>query len=310
MFCRYCGESIEEGSTFCMHCGKKLEENAKENIYPDKKISKMKGKHFLLLVVFASVFAIIVCVGFWGILGVQQQKRKCELGEVYSQYELLKPVLDSTQILFEDNYVANEIGKNRIKYKVKNGILQRTGMLSIEVVDSRVPTISGPEELIVEVGEEFDFQDYYLIEDNDSQLDIHFRDEIDFRVDGKYDTAICVSDTVGNEATLEIKLEVVKLTNYEKVAKKVIAYCNKNNCKTNFKTGCIVYRAGTDGTNGVTYYVMSAAGYPKSDLYAIYEDGSVKEFTVLDAGSTNLFELLEYAILMDGTFLETRRICK
>lgn len=333
MFCKYCGKKVEDESTFCKYCGKSLAQNAtgeakdeasdlkddntsskgeaifdeNENIEPSGKKTKKTVVYICVAVVF--LFAIGFCVVCFGLLGVTQQKSKCELGQELNQYDIIKPKSKNAQIIFDEDFMANELGKHEIRYTVKNGIFKIRGKKTIEVVDTIIPEITGPEELVIEVDQEYNLAELYLIEDNDSDITVGFGQEIDITKEGKYSTTVVATDRAGNQASMDIELEVIKLSENEKLVKKVVDYCVGKNRTDKLKYGCYLYKTGALTENGVAYYVLLGI-YPDNELYAINNDGTVREFTVYDAGNSTIYDYLVYAIILDGTLVDVSRLYK
>lgn len=319
MFCKYCGKELEDNSEFCSNCGKELvadkketiDDNGVDNAKNEKTTRNITNKKKIIIPVL--VVLLILGMSFiiinFVVLGVVQNKSKCELGEQLTNYDIIKPNFDSAQITFDDEVLFTEIGKQEISYTIKNGVFKKKGRITIEVIDTKVPILSGPEEVVIEVDSEFDLKEIYAVEDNDANVNISFKDDIDFSIEGKYSTIVVASDTAGNEATMEVELEVIKLTNDEKTVKKVIDYCVANNKTSKLDGGVFLYKTAATAENDVAYYVMVGT-YPNDDLYAISNSGSVREYTLFDVGDAVVYDYLKYAIILDGTYVSIDRIYK
>ncbi len=58
MFCRYCGNEIEDDSVFCTKCGKKLVDEMSENIQENK--VKLDDKKRIFIGVIITICIIII----------------------------------------------------------------------------------------------------------------------------------------------------------------------------------------------------------------------------------------------------------
>lgn len=316
MFCKYCGEKLDDNITVCPKCGNKLVVDKKEMSVDKVSDNQKKGKSIenkKKIIIPILVILSILIIGFviinFVVLGVVQNKSKCELGEQLTNYDIIKPNFDSAQITFDNDVIFTEIGKQEISYTIKNGVFKRKGKIAIEVIDTKAPILNGPEKVFIEANSEFDLKEIFTVEDNDTNINIFFKDNIDFSIEGKYSTVVVARDTAGNEATMDVELEVIKLSNDEKTVKKVIDYCIANNETSKLVGGVILYKTAATAENDVDYYVMVGT-YPNDDLYAISNSGSVREYTLFDVGDAYIFECLKYAIILDGTYVNIDRIYK
>lgn len=319
MFCKYCGNELRDDSEFCSNCGKKLVVDEKE-LSDDKVIDNTiteksddnktnKKKIIIPIILVLSILGIGFIIINFVVLGVTQNKSKCELGEQLTNYEIIKPYFDSAQISFDEEVLFTEIGKQEISYTIKNGIFKKKGKITIEVIDTKEPILNGPEKVVIEVDSEFDLKEIYTVEDNDTNINISFSDDIDFSIEGNYSTVVVASDTAGNEATMDVEVEVIKLTDDEITVKKVIDYCIANNKTSKLDGGVFLYKTTSTAENDVAYYVMVGT-YPNDELYAINNSGSVYEYTLLDVGDAVVYEYLKYAIILDGKYVSIDRIYK
>ncbi|MBQ2800464.1 MAG: zinc-ribbon domain-containing protein [Lachnospiraceae bacterium] len=286
--CSECGKEISDKAKKCPKCG-----------HPVKNRLKVVVIIVLLFIlVLVSIISVITIKN--KLLGVEQLVNTVEVGTKVDYGEVVKLNNDKAVLTIDDSNVdISKTGKYYLKCIVQYGNFSMNHNFLIHVVDTTVPKISGQSVVVVPKFEKIKWSDYYTVEDYDEGLEesITTDEEIDTNNEVSKTITLKATDKSGNIGTLDIKLKVMDLSQEEKIFVKVVnKYLAEHNKKLYVESSYGMVYKTVGATNGVSYYVYLT----DSNIYAIYSDGSIKEYTATQAGGSTTYTLFKYALLTDG----------
>lgn len=302
MVCKHCGNEIEDGSIFCSKCGKSQVGDRESHKQGKKRIKPVLISMVGIVIVIVTVVVLISR----SMTAVDIVNTSVEAGSIVNTKDIITAKSDSASVTIDGEIDTSQLGMYEISYNVSNGIFHLNKTILISIVDTTSPIIAGPEKLTMIAGQEFIPGDYYTVTDFEKNLagNIVITPEIDTEKEGMQNVTLSVTDSSGNKGDLQVEVYVLNLTtNEEKVLQAINQYIADGNSKNDILESAWVMKT-SGGSNGVDYYVEVADNV----LYAIYDSGTVSEFTVTDCGGTTMHELMVYAVHYDGTIVNTSKL--
>ncbi len=127
---------------------------------------------------------------------------------VYDEYK------NDVEIFFDtDDVEYDVIGSYNVTFTVKYYNIEETKTVTINIVDTEKPTITGAKKITIEKGDYFNPFKYFTVEDNyDDEDDIELKISGHYSIDeiGEYDLVAIAKDKSGNEFRYNFQLKVVK----------------------------------------------------------------------------------------------------
>lgn len=267
-----------------------------------------KGASKIPVIVLSAIVCIvaIALILFRVLTGVSIASKTVETESVVTTKDLVKAKSSSATVTIEGEVDTSVLGDNKLCYTVKNGLLKATKEFHVQVVDTTVPVISGPSIVNLVLGKEFDPSGYYTIDDFEKDLEdkIEVTPVVDVNSEVTQNVILSVKDSSGNEGTLVISVKKLKWTKNEEAALSAInQYIADGKPEDQILPSVWVMKT-VGAVNGMEYYV-EVANYV---LYAIYSSGKVSEFTAIDCGGTTLHELMVYAVELNGTTVNSKKL--
>lgn len=303
MYCKFCGAEIKDDSAFCSVCGK-----------TQKKIEKVKTKKKSLKVVCMVALAVFVIgisflFAYKCMTEVEILCDTVEAGSIIKTNDLVKAKSSSASISIDGEINTDKLGEYVVECNVSNGIFKGKKTLTVTVSDTKAPVIEGPDTISMMSGKDFVPDDYYGVSDFEDHLaaDISVMPGVDSDKEGEQKVTLTVSDSFGNVGTLDITVNVLKLTTEEEKAMMAInQYIADGNSASDILPNVWVMKTSrtSESSNDVDYYVQVA----KNVLYAIHDDGKVNAFTALDCGGDEVYELMVFATQYNGKFVGSAKL--
>lgn len=306
MFCMYCGKEIADGSSFCQNCGKSVIESALERPVKSRTTSRGNKRKLVIIGGLCTVIVLGILLIFNNLLGIKVISKTVEAGSVFEVDKVLATVGKNAVIVVDDEIDTDTLGESSIKCTVTNGIFKTCRTISLQVVDTKAPTIKGPKSISIIAGDKFMPTDFYKVTDFEKGLEkkIVTEPSIDTNSTGKQNIKLEVEDSSGNKGTLDIAVNILKLTPEEKVVMQAINQYIADGYDTASIRTCAWIMKTEGATNGVDYYVVL-----KSDMiYAVYDNGTAKEITIYDTEGEDMHELLICAVEYDGETVITDKL--
>ena len=304
MFCRFCGQEIEDNSKFCNKCGKLMDA---ENMKPvELRVHKGISKKLIIPLGILSVVVLIVLFVYNSMFGVTVVNKQVEAVSVVVLKDIIHTKSANASIIIEGSINTNKLGNQTINCEIVNGAFTISKKVTIRVVDTQDPVITGPKTVTVPVGKSFNPEEYFTVEDFEEDLvqKIEVLSDVDLSSEGSKEVTLKVVDSSGNKGELTVTVKVIKLTsNEEKVLAAIKQYLADGYPKSSVLSSAWIMKT-SGATNGVDYYVELTS----DKIYAIYTDGSVSEYTVSDCGGSMMHELMLYAVIYDGTAVSTSKL--
>lgn len=303
MYCKYCRAEIKDGSAFCSACGKTQKETEKTK--PKKKLLKVLG----VVVLGVAVVGVSLLFAYKSMTEVEILCDTVEAGSIIKTDDLVKAKSSSASISIQGEIDTNRLGEYVVDCNVANGIFKGKKTLTVAVSDTKAPVIKGPDKISIILGKEFVPEDYYKVEDFEDNLAAEISDSsgVDCDKEGEQEVTLTASDSSGNVGTLDVTVNVLKLTLGEELALMAInQYLADGKSADNVMPNVWVMKTSrtSDSDNDIDYYVQVA----KNVLYAIHDDGTVSEFTALDCGGDEMFELMVFATQYNGKFVSSSNL--
>ena len=307
MFCRYCGQEIEDNSKFCNKCGKSVDaKNAVEKGEIKPKVQKVGSKKLILLLGGAVALALLALFIYHSMFGLTITSNRIEAGSIVVLKDIINTKSPNASVVVKGDINTDKLGTQTVKCKVVNGVLSVSKKVKLSVVDTEKPIITGPQSIVVPIGETFKPEEYFSVEDFEKDLakKIKVASNVNVNSEGSKKVTLEVEDSSGNKGEMLVTIKVVKLTtNEEKVLTAIKQYLLDGYSKNSLLSSVWIMKA-SGGTNGVDYYVQLTS----DKIYAFYSNGSVSEFTVSDCGGTTMHDLMLYAIKYNGSTVSTSKL--
>ena len=233
-----------------------------------KKRNKIKNIYiFIILIVVVIILGIIIYfINKDNVKVTLSDNLNIEANSEVKVSSLIKNIKDGS--LVEDKVLdTSKLGKNEVTIKIKsNKGKTHDYSFDINVIDKEKPVISGENKIVIYLGDEVDFNDYFTITDNyDKDLVGNIVGEYDNSKEGEYNLKYVVKDTSGNEEEKEFTLKVEK-SKYKRMSDKTITTSKGYTLK--IKNG-VAYIDGILIANK-TYYLPE--DYTPVDSYAKLTD--------------------------------------
>ncbi len=309
-YCKYCGELIDSLSIFCKKCGKRQDieqpDHGDRNNVSSRNMFWTK-RIIVLVIILLCALATASFIVFYNATAVKVSTNIIEAGSIVNYQDLIIPKSNYATVQIHGYIDTALLGDYKVDCEVTNGIFHAKKQFVFSVIDTQEPVIVGPEKIKIPSGKTFDASEYYKVEDFESGLEqsIVTNPTVDSNTLGTSYVVLSVSDSSGNIGKQYISVDVTKLSiEEEKALIAINQFVADGNSRSEVNSYVYVYKTGEIGTNGVDYYVLIT----DSRLYALYYDGSVREFTFLDAQEIYVYDLLVYAVKKEGKKVTTSSI--
>lgn len=138
-------------------------------------------------------------------------KTNFEYGEVIKSEDL---VIDyDAETIDYPELNTHLIGNQKLKYKCKKGIINKTIINEIEIVDTKSPIIELKEDVVkLECGDEYELKNNIskVYDEVDGELEYQIKGEFDKDVIGTYPITVIASDLNGNKSEKVFTIEVIE----------------------------------------------------------------------------------------------------
>lgn len=145
MFCNYCGAQIDDESTFCSKCGKALFEKTIQDVKENSESVKKKfPKPVIIISIGIALVIIIAIIVYNNMVGITIVNKNVEAGSVVMTEDLVKAKSDTAKITISGEVDTDTLGDKSITCTIQNGIFKASKDITVHVVDTTAPIITGP----------------------------------------------------------------------------------------------------------------------------------------------------------------------
>lgn len=276
----------------CVNCNNQISDKAIKCPYCDMKLKRtidIAGVYKKLAVATAVGLVVAVLVFVDGTMTrTSVTKDTFEAGTEVDFLDYIKADNDKAEVRLLGRLDTDTLGEQEIPYEISFGLLRHKRKVKVNVVDTVAPVIVGPSSLTIIKGEEFSVNDYYQVEDFETDLGDYLipNPSIAYLRAGFFEVTLSVEDSSGNHTEKVIDVEVINVTDNErKVLDCINAYLEEGHDTSEIGKKAYLYIADDLGQEGdyTEYLVMLGNGelflkFHNGKLYHIESENYEQEY--------------------------------